>query len=219
MPMHKPIRFKDPTFSEEAKKYVEKFMKKHPVSTAVLKAVLATAIVGGVLTTAFVAPGLFAVAGKRVAAKRRDKSERYRRMWARFNDLRKRKDIEYVGESKDGELIYKFSDKGRIIAKKFLLETLSIERPKKWDGKWRIITFDIPEKYKKARKAFQQKLKEMGCYPAQKSVWIHPFPCEAELAFLKNVLEIQSFVETYLTKEMPNGKVIYNFRDLLKDCI
>lgn len=219
MPKHKPIRFKDLTFSEEAKKYVEEFMKEHPVSTSILKAVLATAIVGGVLTTAFVAPGLVAMAGKRAIAKRKEKRERYQQMWARFYDLRKRKDIECVGENPDGELVYKFSDKGRIIAKKFLLETLSIEHPKKWDGKWRIITFDIPEKYKKARKAFQQKLKDLGCYPAQKSVWIHPFPCEAELAFLKDVLEIQPFVEIYLTKEMPNGKVIYNFQRLLKDYI
>lgn len=218
MPKHKPIRFKDPTFSDEAKKYVEEFMKGHPVSASVLKAVIATAIVGGVLTTVFIAPGLVAVAGKRMLAKRREKRERYQQMWARFNDLRKRKDIKYVGESKDGESIYRFSEKGRIIAKKFLLETLSIERPKKWDGKWRVITFDIPEKYRKARKTFQQKLKGLGCYPAQKSVWIHPFPCDAELAFLKDILEIQPFVEVYLTKEMPNGKALYYFRDLLKEC-
>lgn len=219
MSKHKPIRFKDLTFSEDAKKYVEKFMQEHPISTSVLKAVLATAIVGGVLTTAFVAPGLAAVAGKSIIAKRKEKRERYQQMWARFYDLRKREDIEYIGESPDGESIYKFSNKGRIIAKKFLLETLAIEYPKRWDGKWRIITFDVPEKYKKARKAFQQKLKDLGCYPAQKSVWIHPFPCEAELAFLKDILEIQPFVETYLTKEMPNGKAIYNFRNLLKNYI
>ena len=219
MPKHKPIRFKDPTFSEEAKKYVEEFTKEHPVSTSILKAVLATAIIGGVLTTAFVMPGLAAIAGKRAITKRKEKRKRYQQMWARFYDLRKRKDIEYVGESPDGEWIYKFSDKGRTVAKKFLLETLSIEYPKKWDGKWRIITFDIPEKYKKVRKTFQRKLKNPGCYPAQKSVWIHPFQCETELDFLKDVLEIQPFVEIYLTKEMPNGKVIYNFRKLLKDYI
>jgi len=219
MPKHKPIRFKDPTFSEEAKKYVERFIQKHPISTSVLKAVLATAVVGGVLTIAFAAPGLVAVAGKNIAAKRKEKRERYQQMWARFHDLRKRKNVEYVGENKDGELIYRFSDTGRIIAKKFLVETLAIEHPKKWDGKWRIITFDIPEKYKKSRKAFQQKLKELGCYPAQKSVWIHPFPCEAEITFLKDIMAIQPFVEIYLTKEMPNGKALYYFRDLIKKYI
>ena len=195
---------------------MEEFMNEHPVSISVLKAVLAVAIVGGVLTAAFMVPGLANSAGRRLAANRREKRERYQQMWARFNDLRKRKDIEYVGESKEGESIYKFSDKGRMIAKKFILETLAIERPKKWDGKWRIITFDVPEKYKRARKAFQHKLKELGCYPAQKSVWIHPFQCEAELAFLKDVLVIQPFVDIYLTKEMPNGKVLYYFRNLLK---
>ena len=33
-------------------------------------------------------------------------------------------------------------------------------RQTKWDGEWRIVIFDIPEKFKKAREALKVKIKK-----------------------------------------------------------
>lgn len=48
---------------------------------------------------------------------------------------------------------------------------------KKWDGKWRVVCFDIPEKYKYARKVLGRKLIELGFYRLQDSVFVVPQPC------------------------------------------
>ncbi len=45
------------------------------------------------------------------------------------------------------------------------------DEEKDWDGKWRIIIFDIPESQRKIRRILRGKLKEWGFIAWQKSVW------------------------------------------------
>lgn len=56
---------------------------------------------------------------------------------------------------------------------------------KKWDGKWRIVTFDIPEKLRKNRDQIRYELREAGFVLLHKSVWVTPYPCEEFVALLK----------------------------------
>ena len=44
----------------------------------------------------------------------------------------------------------------------------------RWDGKWRLITFDVPGNYSKERDQLRALLKEFDFYLLQKSVWICP---------------------------------------------
>lgn len=64
--------------------------------------------------------------------------------------------------------------------------------PKKssWDGKWRMIFFDIPEKLRKYRDELRMNLKMLGFCQLQKSVWIHPLPIPREFfeEFIKQSL-------------------------------
>lgn len=45
-----------------------------------------------------------------------------------------------------------------------------------WDGRWRIIIFDIPEKYRKMRDELRAHLEILNFFQLQKSVWVHPLP-------------------------------------------
>ncbi len=76
--------------------------------------------------------------------------------------------------------------------KKILIYDLDNIKLKKgrWDGKWRLVIFDIPDSKKRAREALRQKLKELDFYPLQKSVFINPYPCEDEVDFLCNIFDI-----------------------------
>src|SRR3989344_4682297 len=47
-------------------------------------------------------------------------------------------------------------------ALKFKIDEMEIKKPAKWDGEWRIVIFDIPERFKKAREALRKKLKDLG---------------------------------------------------------
>src|SRR3989344_2297817 len=54
---------------------------------------------------------------------------------------------------------------------------LKLELAKKWrwDGKWRILIFDVPEKIRGKRDFLRRELIDFGFYPLQKSVWVYPY--------------------------------------------
>lgn len=66
------------------------------------------------------------------------------------------------------------------------IDALKIKRPQKWDRKWRIVIFDISQLKKIYREALRGKLKELGFYQLQKSVWIYPFDCRDEIDLLRD---------------------------------
>lgn len=88
----------------------------------------------------------------------------YGALYQAVKDLREKGFIE---TEKDGrKILLKLTDIGReeAIVKKLLAE-------EKWDGKWRMVIFDIPEKHRKLRKILRSKLREWEFEPWQKSVW------------------------------------------------
>lgn len=75
--------------------------------------------------------------------------------------------------------------KGQTHLRKLLL---SLARPvplKRWDEKWRILIFDIPEKRKNIRARIREQLGTAGFVRLQDSVWVYPYPCEEFVALLK----------------------------------
>lgn len=100
-----------------------------------------------------------------------------------FYRLRKEGCIEMNKENR--QIYIKLTEKGKRKAGWLQIDSLKIKRPKKWDRKWRLVVFDISELKKIYREAFRGKLKELGFYPLQKSVWIHPFDCRAEVELLR----------------------------------
>jgi DNA-binding transcriptional regulator PaaX len=83
---------------------------------------------------------------------------------------------------------------GRKKALKFQFDEMEIKKPDKWDGKWRMAIFDIPEKKKKAREALREKLKDLGFKELQKSVFVYPYECEDEIDFVVEVFGIRNHV-------------------------
>lgn len=74
----------------------------------------------------------------------------------------------------------------------FLLEksrALTITKPKRWDGCWRVLIFDITENKKNMRDAIRKHLRRLGFYQIQKSVFVIPFSCTEEIGFLKRFYE------------------------------
>ena|SRR3990167_7565022 len=76
---------------------------------------------------------------------------------------------------------------------KLNIDKVIIKRTK-WDQKWRLLTFDIPEQKLHIREYFRKRLKEMGFYHFQRSVFIIPYPCDAEIDMICEALGIESSV-------------------------
>lgn len=73
----------------------------------------------------------------------------------------------------DNELILRLTDSGRDKAlwKKMMLGG------EKWDGRWRLVIWDVPEKRRLARDLLRFKLKQLGFSQWQKSVWASKVDC------------------------------------------
>lgn len=69
-----------------------------------------------------------------------------------------------------------------------------------WDGNWRMFVFDIPEKKRAVRDVLRDKLKNLGFFQFQKSVWIYPFECEEEMRYICEFLGMQSFTLIFTGK-------------------
>lgn len=80
--------------------------------------------------------------------------------------------------------------------------------PKKidWDGKWRMVIFDVEEQKRRRRNKLRKYLEKLGFWQMQKSVWICPFDCEAEVKYLREILEIPSEVKWALLEKIENEK-------------
>jgi CRISPR-associated endonuclease Cas2 len=92
----------------------------------------------------------------------------------------------FIEMRRDGHDIEIFLTKeGKKRAGKYQIDDLRITKPKKWDGKWRVVIFDIPSHSDTVRNVFRRKLKEFGFYQLQKSIWICPFECKEEIALLR----------------------------------
>jgi len=95
-------------------------------------------------------------------------------------------------KKRNHQIYISLTEKGREKAGWLQIDALKIENPKNWDRKWRMAIFDISQLKKLYREAFRGKLKELGFYPLQKSVWIHPFDCRAEIELLKNFFDLSN---------------------------
>jgi DNA-binding transcriptional regulator PaaX len=109
-------------------------------------------------------------------------------------------------EDKDGSITVKLKKEGKIRAQKYQIEEMELKKPRKWDKKWRMVIFDIPESKKVARNVLKAKLDELGFRLIQKSVYIHPFPCEEEIEFIAAVYEVKKYVQVHRIDRIHNEK-------------
>jgi DNA-binding transcriptional regulator PaaX len=115
---------------------------------------------------------------------------------------------------KDGQQILTLSEGGKKRLLQFDLDKVAVKKPKKWDGYWRLILFDIPEKQKIGREALRRKLKQLGFYKLQKSCFIHPFDCKSEIDFISEIFEVSPYVNFILAKEIEGAAQLMKHFDL-----
>lgn len=91
---------------------------------------------------------------------------------------------------KDGKKYLRITDAGR---KAFAFEQAKValkNQKKKWDGRWRMVVFDIPERRSAIRHRLRRIMGEIGFIRLQDSVWVYPYDCEDFIALLKVELKI-----------------------------
>jgi len=95
----------------------------------------------------------------------------------------------FIEESIDEQgILVKLTDQGKQVL--FLTES----GEQKWDGKWRIVIWDIPEQKKLVRNLFRRNLKKWGFTPLQRSVWISKKHVADKLIDYIKYLKIEDWV-------------------------
>ncbi|OHA43834.1 MAG: hypothetical protein A3G59_02945 [Candidatus Taylorbacteria bacterium RIFCSPLOWO2_12_FULL_47_20] len=84
----------------------------------------------------------------------------------------------------------------------------------KWDHRWRILIFDIPEKRKYLREKIRNTLACLGFLRLQDSVWIIPYDCEDLITLLKADFKVGKDLLYVVVEEIENGKHLEEFFNL-----
>jgi len=106
-----------------------------------------------------------------------------------FYSLKRRELIDI--ENRGGQIYISLTNEGKKRAGKYQIDELEIKKPKIWDRKWRILIFDIEHKQKIKREALRGKIKELGLFQVQKSVWVYPYDFRKEMGLLRDFLVLQ----------------------------
>src|SRR4030042_2788826 len=111
--------------------------------------------------------------------------------------------IEYGLVEKEGNFL-KLTEYGKLIIKPAVQKRQIIK--KKWDGKYRLVIFDIPEIRKKARVWLREELYLLNYTPLQKSVFIGKYPLTPDIVEKIKKLNLHDFVNYLLVDRVFDEK-------------
>ena len=77
---------------------------------------------------------------------------------------------------------------------------------RRWDRRWRVIIFDIPEKIAPVRQRLRHTMKSFGFYRLQDSVWMYPYDCEDVMTLLKAELRLGNAVRYMIVEHIENDR-------------
>jgi len=106
-------------------------------------------------------------------------------------------------KNNDGSITVLLTEKGRLRALNCQLENLK-NKKEKWDGKWRMVSYDIPERFKNGRDALRKRLREVGFQELQKSVFLFPYDCRKEISFLVDLFKLEKYVRFGILEMIDN---------------
>jgi DNA-binding transcriptional regulator PaaX len=109
---------------------------------------------------------------------------------------------------------YQMTSLGENILRRWQFSDFKIKKPKKWDRKWRVIIFDIPEKKRGKREQIRRLFLQAGLERLQDSVWVYPYDCEDVLTLLKTDLGISKNLLYLIVDEIENDKYLREIFDL-----
>ncbi len=100
------------------------------------------------------------------------------------------------------------TDRGEMELRKLQLENYRLKQPRRWDKKWRVLIFDIPEYRRSLREKVRRTLRSVGFLRLQDSVWLYPYPCEDLVALLKADFKIGKDIIYIITDSIEYDKNI-----------
>lgn len=161
---------------------------------------LATA---GVMSIALVAPKMARLL-KELDRPAKNRKQLYQRIAQGIGRLEQASLVTVSGEYSKRRVV--LTPKGLEMAEKMEFGEYTIPEPVFWDGKWRVLIFDINERRRRVRDQLRRLLQGAGFVRIQDSVWVYPYTCDEFITLVRAHLksgigEVRSFVAEALESD------------------
>lgn len=175
----------------------------------VQRAVLTSVGIAGILLVAMAAPNTLQLLGKLGKGKKRFGEEAR----SALSRLAYRGLI--VFEERGGKKYARITEKGRrTLELEAQKAAVRAQRGARWDKRYRMVIFDIPERKRSIRASLRRTMREAGFLCIQGSVWVYPYDCEDLVALLKAELHIGKDVLYTIVEKIENDAWIKRHFDL-----
>lgn len=180
-------------------------MRRSEATSVIMESLLKLAVAGTTLTLALLAPNAM-IALEKPLKKYLDK----------LDDRGKQREVRRVLSYMKSQGLVKatydhglqITERGREKLGQLTFDNLQITPPQQWDHKWRIVFYDIPEERKSGRDALTRKLRDIGFFQLQRSVFIHPFPCRQVIEHVTAACNVDRYVTYIETSFIDNEQTL-----------
>lgn len=176
----------------------------------VIRTVLTIIAVAGIIGVALVVPNaLQALARLGLVPKGRGTYKRYyvNKAFQKLTDRR----LIVVHKNRYGKENVCLTKKGLDVLAKYQIKEAVPKIPKQWDGKWRVVVFDIREQKRDLRASIRASLKDFGFVFMQQSVWIFPYPCDEFVSLLKLSFHLRNAIRYMVVEELDDDVFFRKF--------
>lgn len=177
----------------------EQKQKRVPIKNLLLRSLAAA----GVISIALVAPKMTRLL-KELDRPAKNRTQLYRRITQGISRLEQNGLVVVSGEY--GKRRVEITEKGLEMMDQIEFGEYEIPEPAFWDGKWRILIFDINERRRPIRNQLRRLLCGAGFVRIQDSVWVYPYSCDEFISLVRahlksGVGEIRFFVAEALESD------------------
>ena len=182
--------------------HIERKSRKRKSKKDIQKAILSSVKVAGLLSVALIAPNAIqCLKSLGITPGKREKE-----IMARSRD---RLIEDNLLKYENGFIT--LTEKGQTKLDLLEMKDWKINKSRKWDGRWRMLVFDVPERKRGIRTKIRGTLSSIGFVRLQDSVWIYPYDCEDLVSLLKADFRVGKELLYIIADSLENDK---NFRKL-----
>lgn len=153
----------------------------------------------GLISLAVMAPN--AIQMLRIFKKRNPRHRSIPYIEGAVGKLQKRGWVEL--KERNGKSFVRLTEKGEWELLKYKLKEKTLHK-KNWDGKWRLVIFDIKESRRIIRDRIRTDIITFGFVRLQDSVWVYPHDCEDLVVLLKAHCKIGKEVLYVISEKIEN---------------
>lgn len=129
------------------------------------------------------------------------KVDKNRRKSKRINEQIKNSGYFNIKKISDNKYAIKLSNKGKLLNNLNEFYDFQIRPTTKWNKKWHIIMFDIPEAHRSTRDIIRTKIESLGMVLIQNSVYVYPYD-------VSEFVNITRLVFPHITKHLLSAELV-----------